>query len=390
MIAYNVRTNSEKKRSNKLLNFYIVAVLLMPIIDQYRPFPIRTDYIFCFLGCIVYLLVRYKGTLEVRLEINKVLYLIYVPLVSGIMYSLTPNASFSYVAVRMGVFFVIYFNYYLFAYQLWDFNYAFNVYKIICIICSAIVIIQFIASLFGKSFTMIIPGAQINYNQGLMSDDVIRFQSEGSRFSSFFLEPSHLCEYVCPCLSMVLFSEAINKKQLFIALLFTIGMVASTSMTGIVIAAVLWGMFLYNLAASKKMNDKIAWLILIVILICIAIRLYQVPIIHEQFRKKFSSVVNGQIYRGSSLYTRVFYGWNVFGDLDMVNKIFGCGYQNTGLFFLAKQIGFNYVMGGNVAFMSGLTAILCQLGFLGSIIYFNIVIKPCIRCKDRVVYGLLT
>jgi len=63
------------------------------------------------------------------------------------------------------------------------------------------------------------------------------------RPSAFFLEPSHMFLYTFPHIFMMLFSPKMNWRKIGIAILFTIGMVCSTSGMGIVTVAGAWGAF---------------------------------------------------------------------------------------------------------------------------------------------------
>lgn len=75
------------------------------------------------------------------------------------------------------------------------------------------------------------------------------------RPSSIFMEPSHMALYCVPAQLMLLFSPGLNWRRFALAVLMTVGVVASTSGLGIVLAMGLWFVYL-ALFCGEKLGDK--------------------------------------------------------------------------------------------------------------------------------------
>jgi len=69
-------------------------------------------------------------------------------------------------------------------------------------------------------------------------------QSDFYRPSAFFLEPSHVFQYMFPYLVLALFSVKMTRKSLTVAVILTLGLVLSTSGMAIAASAGIWGLFL--------------------------------------------------------------------------------------------------------------------------------------------------
>ncbi len=72
------------------------------------------------------------------------------------------------------------------------------------------------------------------------------------RPSAFFLEPSHMFLYTFPHLFVALFAPDFSRKRLYLALVFTVGLLFTTSGMGILTVAGAWGV--YFALTSRRSN----------------------------------------------------------------------------------------------------------------------------------------
>ncbi len=381
----------ETKFKLNLWHIYIFLLMLLPIINSYRLLPIAFIYFFCVMG-IVFAMISHKN-ISLRLKSNHFIYFIYVLVMSLVIMAGQQGITISEIAIRLTYFALIFFNFYILAYQTWDFNFAIKIYKNICLIVSVLMIIQFLLSSMGRPICLIPSGMIANTGDRLSTNTIRALQIAGNRFSTFFLEPAHQAQYVVPCIAILLFSDmlSIKKKDLIISIVLTIGVIATTSMQGILLCGFIWMIYLYELMKLRG-SRKIGRLIfLIPLLITVLIYFLQQPIIQNQFLKKTMSINQGIVSKGTSMYRRINYGWDCYREFDLVHKIIGCGYDNVSNYLYTTGIGLQYVSYEQIGYMSGLSEMFCEIGIVGSSLNFSITIFVIINNmrKNKMVTVLL-
>lgn len=390
MNKFSVRIGNSIKLD--IVWLYEISVIILPILDNYLLLPIRFSAITYSFGLLLFMLHVIEGHTSGILELKHTVYFMYVLLITLVMIALYDLGGFSYSFPRIGTFVLAFVNFYIFAYKVWDFEKGFKVYKFLCILCSMIVILQFLSGLMGGGFTVMIPGIQTAGGSGL-TDGYIRSQLSTNRYSSFFLEPAHQAQYTLPCAAILLFNDIENKQNrrdnIIAALLITVGIIATTSMLGILGAAVLWLYYIVILIQKGKLKGISKLIGLLPVITVVFCFLMQQEVIRVQFLKKVTSFNSGNIVTSSSLYVRLFYGWDCFKDLSLFHKLFGIGYYNSSVYLAKFGIGLRFVDAESVGYMSGLSEMFCELGIIGVALNLSILIFPAIKCKNKIAQSLL-
>lgn len=338
----------------------------------------RFIYIVCGFGAVLFLLMTYKK--KILVSGRAFLYALYVVFFL-VLYAMLGNVSLSLIASRTTYFLLIFINFYVLAYQIWDYERCFKLYKKICLFVSALIIIQFVLGHLGIGISLIPAGVTTN-TAGQISSNVYRTnQLLDGRFSTFFLEPAHQAQYCMPCLALVLFSGLNTDKRTIIpAIILTAGLLTTTSMQGILGAGVIWAIYLVVMIKEERIKRTVGRLLLLVPLIVISVYfLGTQPVLREQFQKKIMSFNGGNIYRGTSLYVRMIYGWDCYKEMGILQKIFGYGYSNSGTYLLSSGIGLRYTSRELIGYMSGMSKMFCELGIVGVLLNFRVMVFPLLR-----------
>lgn len=367
-----------------LQHLYIVSMLILPIANKYLILPIAFEYCFYSFGLCIFLYYICSADL-ISVEKRKLIYLFYILFVFLILMFNQEGAETALILKRLLLFFLIFVNFYLLAYQIWDFSYGLKIYQSICVFVSILIILQFVLSIIGHSISLIPPGLISNTAERLSTDTIRAYQVAENRFSTFFLEPAHQSQYTVPCIAILLFSDLKNsdKRNFIFSLLMTVAVAATTSMQGILICGIIWSLYLYKLTVSLEGKKYVRLLFLIPLIIVVIIYFLQQPIIQYQITKKISSISNGNIQLGTSMYRRMKYGWDCFSQFDLLHKLFGCGYNNVGSYLYSSGIGLKYVTYDEIGYMSGLSQMFCELGIIGALLNFAITIFPIIKYRNK-------
>lgn len=187
------------------------------------------------------------------------------------------------------------------------------------------------------------------------------------RPSAFFLEPSHMFLYIFPHIFIVLFSPDINKKRIKMAVLFSVGLLFTTSGMGIVTLACAWGvhfaltsgkanrLHLKNLLKAKNFT------ILLVLLISAVVLFATVPFVRDSVMRFLDRSNRGAIAGRTRLAN------------DLISKLRGSkllfGVTNT-----LEGIDFN---------MSGFAATMYKFGIVGVVLSYSAYIIGVIKLKKH-------
>ena len=154
-------------------------------LNNYMFVPIQFVYIVCALGFLLFLYMTAHNKIKISGKV--LIYAGYVVLFSLIASIFTPDFSLYLLLVRMGYFLLVFVNFYIFAYQIWDFERCFKLYRNLCYFLSALIIIQFVLGQVGAGVSLIPPDMTTNTAE-FTSSNVYRLnQVLDRRFSTFFL-----------------------------------------------------------------------------------------------------------------------------------------------------------------------------------------------------------
>lgn len=232
----------------------------------------------------------------------------------------------------------------------------FKFYYIMGLICSLLVIYQFImANLFGiiQSAIQILPVTDENQHFGIKNSN---------RVSGLFTEPQGYCSYILPLLAYLIFSHKFKS-----ALLISIAIFASSSSQGIILMVIVWGYYfvIYGRNTVNKYRKCIAAGFIALLALCILIRI-------EQFSFIFEKIKSINIFAYDIRLTK---GFQIYFAMPWVDKIKGIGFGNLTEYL--KNGNFNFfwmpltreVLFGYITTMS---QVLVSFGFFGFFLYLNV------------------
>jgi len=187
----------------------------------------------------------------------------------------------------------------------------------------------------------------------------ISFTNAYARPRSIFLEPAAYVTWILPLLYM-----SLKREKIFFSGVITVTILLSTSTTGVLITAILWGIFMLN--SKEVVGMKKIFLIFIVI--SVAIIFIELPI----FEKTITKLGNTDFFSN----IRITAGLNIYKDADMMTQLFGIKYNTTEQYFLSTiaDLG-KYNMSTNahwLGFVNSIARSLLMYGIIGGILYVNL------------------
>lgn len=184
------------------------------------------------------------------------------------------------------------------------------------------------------------------------------------RPSGFFFEPSHFSQYCSLYLCFLLFGErSVNvKKVIFVAL----GIMLSGSGMGILMLIALLGASLVLQFHKRILTSFIYVGVFTIILFYMSKSSFVQTMLYRVFS-------NGTVYGGNAIEARIGNGYHIYQSLNLINKLFGCGYGHV----------------PNNVYLNGLAYLLNTLGLFGSILFFSTCNYIFIRTKSWARWSIL-
>lgn len=184
------------------------------------------------------------------------------------------------------------------------------------------------------------------------------------RPSGFFFEPSHFSQYCSLYLCFLLFGEkSINvKKVIFVAL----GIMLSGSGMGILMLVALLGVSLV-LRFHKRILTSFMYIGAFAIIL---FYMSKSSFVQTMLDRVFS---DGAVYGGNAIEARIGNGYRIYQSLNLINKLFGCGYGHV----------------PNGVYLNGLAYLLNTLGLFGSTLFFFVCNYVFIRTKTWARWSIL-
>lgn len=317
------------------------------------------------------------------------IYIVYMILSAfwGIIHS-EQNSAYT-IFIKLSLYLMVFFVFYVCGWQVIDFNYIIKLYINISIILSVLIIIQFIFSVAGKGFALVPPGIPLAGDDNGTSDAIRSLQLANNRFSTVFLEPSHQCQYVLPCLAVLIFRDGAEKKNrdFLWALLLTVGMFCTTSSVGIFSAVILWGAYIF--LQLRKGNSKI--LLMIPVLIVVFLYFLSIDYVRDNVVTRLA-VLDIRNTTRTEGFRRIRYGWFCYADLGIIEKIFGTGYKNFGYYLAEHDIGLKLI-GTNelkmITYTNGITGMLIGIGIVGTVLNLRLFLVDVLKNRTSLTCGLL-
>jgi len=188
------------------------------------------------------------------------------------------------------------------------------------------------------------------------------------RPSAFFLEPSHMFLYIFPHLLIMLLSKNTNRWRIRRAILFTVGLLLSTSGMGIAVAVGAWGLFL-GMSSGKENIIKLRYIFkpknvmtLVLLLILIVGLYFNVPV----FTKSVDRIINSN--SGSDAISgRTTQSVALVKSITGANLIFGVSDSITG-------IDFN---------LPGFMVTVYRYGLIGILLSYSLYVRGLLKLKAQ-------
>lgn len=226
---------------------------------------------------------------------------------------------------------------------------------------------------FGVHLPCIAPNLCLDSLQYYRSFILTGYQEMSSLYrpSAFFLEPSHLTQYSFVALLLCLFH---GKKQYPAAICISMGMVATTSGMGIMLAGGVWFLFIWDMIRKSEVSGRmakiVACLLGMVTAFCI---LYQFEFFRSALQRIFSPVQYSQ-NNYNAIWGRTLYWDTYISPMSGKELLFGFGYNRL------PDIYF-----------TGLMELIYCSGILGIVLYYFAMLKTAIfyRGISRIVASIL-
>jgi len=356
--------------NKKLVKIFSTLIICFPILQQYRsPFSGVPLAEFLSMLCLPFLLLNFK------LKKNRVWYS-YIFCITLVFYNLffiiwgnqfnipIKNTNILIGTIRLSFHFFLIF---LGSNSLFDIGYSIKVYKLLGILTTAYLTIQFLTfHLFNLTLPWILPFLKV-YQEGYNDIDFNSFFMDFYRPYSIFLEPGFYVQFILPLLVILLIDN--RNKDVKTAIFLTIGIVLSTSGQGLMLLPVVWGSYVV-LKYKRNILKFIGGLI---------ISLFVIFLIRDT---EIVSRSLGRLFGGenTSSYLRIYQPLELYDRLSFSNQIVGIGYNNIEAVF------------GNF-YLNSIGFLLISTGIIGTLIYFLYVLTLFFQLKivsSRVILFIFT
>lgn len=199
-------------------------------------------------------------------------------------------------------------------------------------------------------------------------DDFLLVMGSRVRQASIFSEPAHFAEFILPLLCILLFDEEQKKSWLLIALCM-VSLLLSMSGTALLGLLVVFLLYIMKLLVARISSKKIFLLYFIILALPVGLYYYSQSEIGESVLSRTESVRDAQnATSASSEYVRIFRGYDVFGELETINKVFGCGNRDK----IIESIPYSFyysLFDGSSFYFNGISTILLYTGIIGLLLY---------------------
>ncbi|HJI30331.1 MAG TPA: hypothetical protein OIL76_09875 [Veillonellaceae bacterium] len=285
------------------------------------------------------------------------------------------HSEFSATAVIIRLTYFIFYTLLIFLPSDNDFNayFAAQVYLRIGMLVGGFLVLQYILFLgVGYNLFGLIPGVPLNYTIEDYSKWVDSYNSMYSvmfRPASLFTEPASLAQYLSPLLILVLFTKIGECKKLLKAFFITVVMILSTSTNGLILAAFTWMTYL----TYKNIERLRSWKLPIIFVLSFIVAITSIMLIlftdnpvSDYAAYKFRGLAEMDV--SSSSYLRIMRGFDIYGQLNIFEKIFGIG---MGTYKSYYDSGALTVFDGETEYMSSLSYLFVSVGIIGVLLYIS-------------------
>lgn len=377
-------------RKSKISLLYTFILIVMPIINQYKIFPIEFFDMFTLVFAI-FGIIKLLHKIKVPYFSTFYIYCIFSAVFFGIIYGdelvdIVLSAS-RLLAIIIGLLLLID--------KYFDFDFFKKIYFNMSFILSIVLFVQIIVRyIFGQPTFLLFPNITMNYGNGMNSLEIVSMleKSVGGGYvyrpSALFIEPVNFAYYVLPAILLLLMErkDVSKKKRMVYSLVMTSAVVLTTSTTGIIGCGLIW--IIYIMVENKRNKGKISYkvfLFAITVLVAFVVLLEQKSV-QISIVKKLSELNNSDSTSSTSL--RLLRGGYFFNEMSWINRIIGCGFSHIADYYYKFQLFIKYdSVTSNVEYMNSVFSILCAEGMIGFVLYAKDFCKL-LFSKDSIVKSL--
>lgn len=252
-------------------------------------------------------------------------------------------------------------------------------YILVFITCSFFVFQNIVYLTTGLHISGIIPFIPTIYDGMGINQALV--DSQGERFSSFFLEPSYFAQYLFPYIVFEQFSK--QKNSMRNAVLVSLVVLLIRSGNGMILLMLSWG--IWFLAGNYKLRVKVAYVFVGMVMITVLWKLNSV-----MFEGLLSRATEFQSYGGdeqyqSSGFIRMFRGYFAYADMPTINKLFGAHPDFVQAIFNNNI----YFASSNDNSINGTSTILLYNGAVVCFLFFLHLFLMYWACKRKVMFVMM-
>ena len=253
-------------------------------------------------------------------------------------------------------------------------------------ICTIVFVAQEIMHMrTGVRFSAILPISDYFYGGSTSYFELTSRHSIGSRSPSLFIEPAYFAQYTLILLSLMLFDSYRNYLRSDYIIIISAILVLVFLKSGCGIIGLIY-IFIYKIISLYKDKGGIKFLLLLFLILPFVIyfvQLYFSSDIGVSMVERQDEFYNED--SGSSAYTRVVRGFQIYGFMPFVNQVFGISTDD--MFAISAANGMP--LERNVLATNGFQRVLIQNGIIGLFILFCFYIRLLKYNKTRLASALL-
>lgn len=241
-----------------------------------------------------------------------------------------------------------------------------KIYRILGFITTLFFVFQYISFTF---FDVKISGVLDFLPIALGEDDFLSVLEMRDRQSSIFSEPAHFADFLLPLLLIELFYQK-GKGSIILIILSVFSLIFSMSGTGLLGLVVIGVLFLINHIMENPNVKRVSLAFVIILAIPVAAYYYSHSEMGEMVLGRADDVKSAQnAARVSSEYVRLFRGYDIYGELSLTEKVFGCG-DKTNIIKGITKTRYSSLFDSENFYFNGVSTILLYTGIIGLLLYY--------------------
>lgn len=346
------------RKLQRLLSFLLVFT---PFLEPYMIGGVTLDTLTLFVSILIAFFFLKKGPVQPNYCARPFFYYaLFVPNIVAVAYGYSSHITSSLIVL---ILYVLCYNKVFPNVQL---QYIKKYYRcLVVIVCVVFVLQEIMYQSVGYRFSALIPFFNVRYD-GVSMSAFINNQMYYPRSSAFFLEPSHMAQFLLPYLALVLGENrtGISLKRYIEPIIITIVLIILRSGCGIIGLSFIWLFFVLqiNLSGVKKILFTVVSLMVAIY----AINYLLSTEIGDSLMSRSTELEAGGDYERSGT-IRIFRGFYVYGAMDLLQQIFGVG--TGGSVDVIENSPYFVMFFGGERYLNNIQMLLIGFGLMGTILF---------------------